>query len=95
MSNEAIFECPNTKCQSKSLIMVRTGITEVTTFYPVINASDELNIRNEEITEVGGNRFECGNCGYVLRKKNHETISCEGEIIAWIKDPSTGEPFMA
>lgn len=77
MSNEVKFECPNPKCQSKSLIMVRTDIIEVTTICPGLNASDELDIRNEEITEVCGIQIECGDCGYVLRNSNNITISGE------------------
>ena len=85
MSKELHFCCPD--CSDEELNSIE--IAEIETRVIKIRENGDfdysLNVRHKQIDYGEVIRFECANCGFVIKDKYNEPITEYDEIVEWIK----------
>ncbi len=75
------FKCP--KCNCNELEVVETDITNSS---KVVNINEKGYFEYELIESTGGqiNRFQCFDCGYVLKNEGDNIVILD-DVVEWIK----------
>jgi rubredoxin len=83
-SHIVTFKCPKCKVEGNNYIeCVLTGYHHQTV--SKIEEDGNVVIYNAIESEGKVDRFQCENCGYVLRDKNGSKIDNEEDLILWLK----------
>ena len=73
------FVCP--RCKSHVLECVLDGFHHCS----IRKTTNGEMLYNEIESEAQVDRFQCDNCGYVIKDEQGETISADTDIIEWVK----------
>ncbi len=87
MGDSLKFKCPNkrNKCTSNSVEEVMVNVVQSST----IDYIDEEGYVDYENTSTDGgevDRYQCCQCGYVLKDELGGTIDTPEELVEWLKD---------
>jgi len=99
MSDSLIFKCPNkrNKCTSNRVEEVLSGVYQYSTISDIEQDRDEVYIDYGDVSYDGDEaqieRYQCAECGYVLKNENDNTITTPEGLVEWLKDKNrkTGE----
>ncbi len=77
------FKCP--KCQCEDLEIVETDVIMSS---KVVEIDEDLCFEYDLLECDGGyvDRFQCFNCGLVLKNEQQETITQEEDVVKWIRE---------
>jgi predicted RNA-binding Zn-ribbon protein involved in translation (DUF1610 family) len=76
------FTCPDCGCKA-----IREVIINVTMFAQLkaIKGKGELEYRHLNLQEGKTVRFECAECGYVIKDENGRAITTQADFIKWVR----------
>ena len=80
------FKCPN--CNREDLEVVEKGVVMTSLIVEI----DEDGYFEYDLIDTGGGsveRFQCLECGYVLRDKDDLAITTEEEVSEWLRESSS------
>ena len=77
------FKCP--KCNREDLEIVEKDVIMTSL---VVEIDDEDNFEYDLIDTGGGyvERFQCLDCGYILKDQSGQVITTEEEVVEWIRN---------
>ena len=76
------FQCP--KCKREDLEIVETDVIMTSLIVEI----DEGNCFEYDLIDTGGgcvDRFQCLECGYVLKNDDEQAITTEEEVVEWLR----------
>lgn len=76
------FKCPS--CNREDLEIVETDVVMTSLIVEI----DEKSCFEYDLIDTGGgnvDRFQCLECGYVLKGENEEAITVEEEVVKWVR----------
>ncbi len=91
MSNILNFKCPNknNKCNSNTVEEVLSGIVQYSTIGDIEKDVDEVYADYGEVSYDGDEaqieRYQCAECGYVIKDEDGNTIITPERLWDWLK----------
>lgn len=76
------FKCP--KCKREDLEIIETDVIMTSLIVDI----DEENCFMYDLIDSGGgqvDRFQCSECGYVLKDDAEQVITTEEEVVEWVR----------
>jgi len=76
------FKCPS--CNKEDLEIVETDITMTSLIVEI----DEESCFEYDLIDTGGGtvgRYQCLECGFVLKDENEQVITTEEEVVEWLR----------
>ena len=76
------FKCPS--CKKEDLEIVETDVTMTSL---VVEIDEDAYFEYDLIDTGGGcvDRFQCSECGYVLKNDDEKIITTEEEVVDWLR----------
>jgi rubredoxin len=76
------FKCPS--CKKEDLEIIETDVTMTSL---IVEIDDEICFEYDLIDTGGGNvdRFQCSECGFVLKDDDEQIITTEEDVVEWIR----------
>jgi len=76
------FKCPS--CKKEDLEVVETDVVMTSL---IVEIDEESCFEYDLIDTGGGNveRFQCLECGYILKDENEQVVTTEEDVVEWLK----------
>jgi len=74
-----------TSCGCGKLEEIQTGVILSNEIIDIDEECEELETSLNEIHDAYTDRFQCSNCGFVIKKDGGERVTDVGELIEWLK----------
>ena len=76
------FKCPS--CKKEDLEIIETDVIMTSLIVEI----DEGNCFEYDLIDTGGgnvDRFQCSECGFVLKDENEKVITNEEDVVEWLR----------
>lgn len=77
------FKCP--KCKKEDLEIIETDVIMTSL---IVEIDEEICFEYDLIDTGGGcvDRFQCSECGYVLKDEDEQIITTEEDVVEWLRN---------